>query len=178
MPGIEPTPELHEQFSEPGATAPPWAKVVEVLSASEMFWLSTVRRDGRPHVTPLPAIWLDGALHFCTGAGEQKAKNLASSPHCVLTTGTNDFRSGLDVVVEGDAVRVTDQPLLRLLAGRWKSKLDWDFEVVDGGFRDPDGPAQALVFGVAPSKVLSFGKGSPYSQTRYRFPRRIRDSNS
>ncbi|MGH3682232.1 MAG: pyridoxamine 5'-phosphate oxidase family protein [Natronosporangium sp.] len=170
MSETEPTPQLHEQFSEPGATARPWAEVAEVLSASEMFWLSTVRRDGRPHVTPLPAIWLDGALHFCTGAGEQKAKNLESSPHCVLTTGTNEFRSGLDVVVEGDAARVTDPARLRRLAGLWKSKLDWDFEVVDGGFRDPDGPAQALVFGVVPSKVLSFGKGSPYSQTRYRFP--------
>jgi hypothetical protein len=27
----------------------------------------------------------------------------------------------------------------------------------------------ALVFGVTPAKVMSFGKGEPYSQTRYRF---------
>ncbi|MPZ26810.1 MAG: pyridoxamine 5'-phosphate oxidase family protein [Micromonosporaceae bacterium] len=169
MPETEPTPTLHEGFSEPGATARPWAEVSEVLSSSEMFWLSTVRRDGRPHVTPLPAIWLDGALHFCTGAGEQKAKNLESNPHCILTTGTNEFRSGLDVVVEGDAVRVTDEPLLRRLAALWESKLDWRFDVADGGFRDPDGGTAPLVFGVAPTKVLSFGKGEPYSQTRYRF---------
>ncbi|WP_281180785.1 hypothetical protein [Nocardia lijiangensis] len=25
-------------------------------------------------------------------------------------------------------------------------------------------------FGVAPDKVLAFGKGEPFSQTRYRFP--------
>jgi hypothetical protein len=66
MPEIEPTAELHEGFSQPDATARPWAEVADVLSKSEMFWLSTVRHDGRPHVTPLPAIWLDGALHFCT----------------------------------------------------------------------------------------------------------------
>ena len=64
MPGTEPTVELNEGFSEPGAAAPSWAEVADVLSKSEMFWLSTVRRDGRPHVTPLPAIWLDGTLHF------------------------------------------------------------------------------------------------------------------
>lgn len=109
----EPTAELHPDFSAPGATARPWPEVVEVLSRSEMFWLSTVRRDGRPHVTPLPAMWHAGALHFCTGAGEQKAKNLESNPRCILTTGTNQFRSGLDVVVEGDAVRVTDDGKLR-----------------------------------------------------------------
>ena len=167
MPEIQPTVELHEGFSEPGATARSWAEVVDVLSKSEMFWLSTVRRDGRPHVTPLPAIWLDGALHFCTGDAEQKARNLESDPGCILTTGTNQLRSGLDVVVEGTAARVTDQARLQRLAALWKSKLDWQFEVADGAFRDPDG-RRGLVFGVAPTKVLSFGK-APYSQTRYRF---------
>jgi general stress protein 26 len=167
MPEIEPTAELNKGFSQPDATARPWAEVVEVLSKSEVFWLSTVRPDGRPHVTPLPAIWLDGALHFCAGAHEQKAKNLESNPRCILTTGTNRLRSGLDVVVEGTAVRVTDTAQLQRLAALWKSKLDWPFEVADGAFRDGAG-RHALVFGVTPTKVLAFGKGT-FSQTRYRF---------
>ena len=160
------TAELHEGFSEPYATARPWAEVAGVLTDSEMFWLSTVRADGRPHVTPLPAIWDDGRLHFCSGSAEQKTKNLAANPRCVLTTGTNTLRSGLDVVVEGTAVRETDPVRLQRLAALWKSKLDWDFEVTEGGFRDPAG-RQGLVFAVTPAKVLSFGK-NPYSQTRYR----------
>jgi general stress protein 26 len=167
MPETEPTVELNEGFSEPGAAAPPWAEVADVLSKSEMFWLSTVRRDGRPHVTPLPAIWLDGTLHFCAGSHEQKAKNLESDPRCILTTGTSDLRSGLDVVVEGTAARVTDAAQLQRLAAMWKSKLDWDFEVTGEVFGDADG-RQGLVFGVTPVKVLSFGK-SPYTQTRYSF---------
>lgn len=165
---IEPTAELHPEFSEPSAAAPSWAAVVDVLTSSEMFWLSTVRRDGRPHVAPLPAMWLDGALHFCTGPEEQKAKNLESNPACILTTGTNHFRSGLDVVVEGAAVRVTDEARLERLAGLWKSKLDWLFPVAGGAFQSTEG-GPVPVFGVAPTKVLAFGKGSPYSQTRYRF---------
>lgn len=167
MPQPEPTPELNEAFSEPDAPAPPWGDVVEVLTTSEMFWLSTVRRDGRPHVTPIPAVWLDGALHVCTGAHEQKAANLASDPRCVLTTGTNQLRSGLDVVVEGTAVRVTDEAQLRRLAAIWKTKLDWDFDVQDGAFRDGAG-RHGLVYGVTPTKVLAFGK-APFSQTRFRF---------
>ena len=166
MPESELTAELHEGFSEPDAAARPWAEVAEVLAKSEMFWLSTVRRDGRPHVTPLPAIWDGGRLHFCSGSQEQKIKNLESNPRCVLTTGTNTLRSGLDVVVEGTAVRETDPVRLQRLAALWKSKLDWDFEVTEGGFRDPAG-RQGLVFGVTPAKVLSFGK-NPYTQTRYR----------
>jgi hypothetical protein len=132
-----------------------------------MFWLSTVRTDGRPHVTPLPAIWDQGALHICTGDQEQKARNLEAEPRCVLTTGTNELHSGLDVVVEGTAGRVTDTDRLGQLAALWKAQLDWTFEVGDDTFRDGDG-RRGLVYAVVPSKVLAFGK-DPYSQTRYRF---------
>jgi general stress protein 26 len=171
MSQIAPTVEFNGDFSEPAATARPWAEVAEVLSGSEMFWLSTVRGDGRPHVVPLPAVWLDGALHFCTGAEEQKAVNLRSDSRCVLSTGANRLHEGLDVAVEGDAARVTDRTRLEELAALWKSKLDWDFDVADDGFRDPQSPSGVvLVFGVAPAKVLAFGK-SPYSQTRYLFSR-------
>jgi predicted pyridoxine 5'-phosphate oxidase superfamily flavin-nucleotide-binding protein len=167
MSQTEPVAELNEGFSEPGTVAPPWAEVAEVLSNSEMFWLSTVRRDGRPHVTPLPAIWLDGMLHFCAGSHEQKTKNLQSNSRCILTAGANQFRPGLDLVVEGTAARITSPVELHRLAAIWKTKLDWEFQVMDGEFRDP-GVGAALVFGVEPAKVLAFGK-NPYSQTRYRF---------
>ncbi|MCU1357984.1 MAG: pyridoxamine 5-phosphate oxidase-related FMN-binding protein [Acidimicrobiales bacterium] len=165
----EPTVELNAGFSEPGATARPWSEVVEVLDRSEMFWLSTVRADGRPHVTPLPAIWLDGSLHICTGDQEQKAKNLARDPVCILTTGTNQLHSGLDVVVEGIALRVLDQTKLQQLADLWKAQIDWDFTVVEGGFSDAES-RNGVVYAITPAKVLSFGK-DPYTQTRYRFDR-------
>jgi general stress protein 26 len=167
MPNTDPVAELHAGFSDPEAVARPWEEVVAVLVEAEMFWLTTVRRDGRPHVAPLPAMWLDGALHFCTGAAEQKARNVAFNPRCVLTTGTNQFRSGLDVVVEGIAVRVTDDPRLHRLAAMWKAKLDWPFDVADGAFREGE-DSVALVFALKPTKILAFGKGEPYSQTRYR----------
>lgn len=175
----EPLAELDQRFSSEGASALPWSDVLDVLEQAEIFWLSTVRRDGRPHVTPLPAVWLGGALHFCTGPGEQKAKNLQHHATCVLTTGNNAFLAGLDVVVEGRAERVTDLRLLQRLADRWKSKLGWPFEAVEGGFSETSSEvagqefgaeaASAHVFAVAPTKVLAFGKGEPFSQTRYRF---------
>jgi nitroimidazol reductase NimA-like FMN-containing flavoprotein (pyridoxamine 5'-phosphate oxidase superfamily) len=172
-----PTAELDQRFNSPDAEARPWSEVVQLIEASQMFWLATVRGDRRPHVTPLPAVWLDGALHFCTGPSEQKTQNLRGNPSCTLTTGTNAMTSGLDVVIEGEAVRVTDDAKLGVLASMWKDQLDWDFEVVDGGFREqtPETdrgevePGVAHVYAVAPTKVLAFGKGEPFSQTRYRF---------
>lgn len=169
MTDMTPTAQLVKEFSDPDAAALPWAEAVRVLESSEMFWLSTVRSDGRPHVAPLPAIWLDDALHFCTGAAEQKAKNIEANRNCVLTTGTNSYRSGVDVVVEGSADRVADNAMLARLASMWKDKIDWAFEVGDGVFLDPQAAGHpALVFAVKPSKVLAFSK-APYSQTRYVF---------
>ena len=90
-----------------------WDQARQVLETAELFWISTVRADGRPHVTPLVAVWLDEAIYFHTGAEEQKFANLRACPHVVLTTGCNQWDRGLDVVVEGEATPVTDDNLLR-----------------------------------------------------------------
>lgn len=161
-----PVAEFDARFSEPEATAVPWEDVDRILLESEMFWLSTVRRDGRPHVTPLPMVWDEGLLHFTVGTHEQKMVNLSSNPKVAVATGINALRSGIDVVVEGEAARVTGRSRLVTLARLWKDQLDWDYEVDGDVFHH--GAGTAHVFGVRPAKVLSFGK-SPYSQTRYRF---------
>jgi hypothetical protein len=83
-------------------------------------------------------------------------------------TGCNRWDEGVDVVVEGDAVRVADDKMLERLAEAWASKWDgrWRFEVRDGCFHQE--PGAALVFRVAPAKILAFGKGT-FSQTSHRF---------
>jgi nitroimidazol reductase NimA-like FMN-containing flavoprotein (pyridoxamine 5'-phosphate oxidase superfamily) len=171
MAGTQPVAELDARFSGEGATPTAWERGRQHLEGAEVFWLSTVRPDGRPHVTPLLAVWLDDALHFCTGATERKAKNLAHNAHCVLTTGNNALHEGLDVVVEGDAVQVTDDARLRRLAEAYESKYgkEWHFDVRDGAFHGDVGNV-ALVYEVAPSAVFGFAKGD-YSQTRWQFDR-------
>jgi general stress protein 26 len=177
---IEPSTELDPRYGEPQATPTAWPEAVAQLAAAELSWLCTVRPDGRPHVTPLLTVWLDGALHFCTGEAERKARNLAANPQVVLTTGSNALHGGTDLVVEGRAVRVLDRERLQVLADAWEHKYgsEWHFEVGDQTFTGQEGPA--LVFRVEPSTAFGFGKG-PYSQTRWRFrpaptrPRRASD---
>jgi len=126
----EPVAELEPQFSSDGATPTPWAVGRRNLEEAKIYWLATVRPDGRPHVTPLLAVWLDRALYFCTGPSERKAKNLAHNSHCTITTGCNVL-DGLNVrvpsgtVVEGEAVRVSDEANLQRLANLYASKYDW-----------------------------------------------------
>ena len=164
----EPVTKIDPRFSDPNAGATPWDETSRVLETAELFWISTVRADGRPHVTPLVAVWLDGAIHFSTGAEEQKALNLRGNPHVILTTGCNHWDAGLDIVVEGDAVQVTDDDVLTRLAQAWTTKWDgrWQFEARNGGFYHEDG--MALVFSVTPTKILAFAKGH-FSHTRYQF---------
>ena len=172
MATTQPVAELDARYSDPGASPTPWTDVREVIEQSELFWISTVRSDGRPHVTPLPAVWRIDTLYFCTGAEEQKGVNVVRNPQCALTTGSNVWKTGLDVVVEGVATVVRDDALLRELAGMWESKYhgDWHFEVADGAFHHEGGAA--LVFAVRPTKVLAFAKGD-FAQTRFRFPEEV-----
>lgn len=161
---------LDQRYSDPKAAATGWDETRRALETAELSWITTVRADGRPHVTPLVAVWADGAIHFCTGAGEQKAINLRENPHVILTTGCNEWDRGLDVVVEGDAVLVTEQDTLQRLADVWTTKWDgrWQYRVGDGCFRHPDGEAPVLVYSVAPTQILAFGKGT-FSHTKYTF---------
>jgi nitroimidazol reductase NimA-like FMN-containing flavoprotein (pyridoxamine 5'-phosphate oxidase superfamily) len=165
----QPTTKLDTRFSDPDAVATEWDETRRVLETAELFWIGTVRADGRPHVTPLVAVWLDGAIHFCTGATEQKMVNLSRNPHVILMTGCNQWDRGLDVVVEGDAVQLKDNDVLQRLAEAWSKKWDgqWQYEARNGAFHHKDG-GEALVFSVTPDKILAFGKGT-FSQTTHLF---------
>jgi general stress protein 26 len=168
---MTPVTELDTRYSE--ITEPfPWPEARELLVEAELCWLSTVRPDGRPHVTPLPTVWHDGAPHFCTGPDERKARNLAGNPNCVLTTGQNTHWTGVDLVLEGTAQRVADDATLRELATAWTAKFGefWRFDVADGMFRHPDGGGGAMVFRLEPLTAFAFTKGNGrFGQTRYRF---------
>jgi general stress protein 26 len=166
----EPEAELDPRFSDPDATPTPWAVARDELEGAKAYWLSTVRSDGRPHVTTVAAVWADDALHFTTGRTERKAMNLARNSHCIITTGTNTL-DGLDVVVEGEAVLVTDEARLQRLADAYVAKYDqlFVFEVRDGALWIEGSEDPGLAFELRPTKAFGFGKGESFSQTRWRF---------
>lgn len=175
---LAPVTTFDERYSDPAATAVEWEETEKVLAAAELFWVSTVRADGRPHVTPVVAVWAEGAIWFSTGAGEQKFANLRVNPHVALTTDCNHWDRGLDVVVEGDAVRVTDDAVLSRIAKAFATRWDgrWRFAARDGCFRDEDGRGEAMVFSVTPVKVYAYAKGDPFGATTHRFRRQAATS--
>ena len=170
----EPITTLDTRYSEPDGVVTSWEQTRRVLETADLFWLSTVRTDGRPHVTPVVAVWHDGTIHFCSADTEQKAINLRGNPNVILTTGCNRWEEGLDVVVEGEAVRITDHDRLEQLDRVWATRWDgrWQYLVRDGSFYHHDEhevlPDSILVFSIKLTKVFTFAKGH-FSHTRHQF---------
>jgi PPOX class probable F420-dependent enzyme len=167
---LSPQAQLDARYSVPDASATPWITARNTLESAEIYWLTTVRADGRPHVTPLIGVWVGDALYFATGEGEQKAKNLLHNPNCVLTTGCNVIGHGLDVVVEGSAVRVISENQLKVIADAIAEKYgpEWRFDARADELEGKQGNV-AWLFRVQPVTVFGFGKGDSFSQTRWSF---------
>jgi nitroimidazol reductase NimA-like FMN-containing flavoprotein (pyridoxamine 5'-phosphate oxidase superfamily) len=168
---------IDPRYGDASAAAPPWGTVERILTDAQLYWLITVRRDGRPHAAPLVGVWHDGAFNFCTGPGEQKQGNIEANPHVALTTGSTGARGwsvGKDVVVEGTTERVTDTTALEALAAAWFAKYgdDWRYEVRGEEFVElsrsgASTAGGAWVYRVPPAKVMVFG--DEHGQTTYSF---------
>src|SRR5260370_3745513 len=95
----EPITTLDTRYSEPDGVVTSWEQTRRVLETDELFWLSTVQTDGRPHVTPSVALWHDGTIHLNYADTAQKAINLRRNLHVILTTGSTRWEEGLSELV-------------------------------------------------------------------------------
>jgi hypothetical protein len=134
-------------------------------------WLATVNHDGSPHVTGVGALWVDGAFWFETGERTRKGKNLARDPRCTLSLATHDY----DLVVEGEAHKVTDAPTVAAMAARWVSG-GWPARVDDTGlaltadYSAPSaGPPPWIVYRLTPHGATALATVEPGGATRWRF---------
>jgi pyridoxine/pyridoxamine 5'-phosphate oxidase len=158
-----------------------WATVTEKLTTgsapapdamnSRTTWLSTVNEDGSPHVTPVGALWLDGTFWFQTGAGTRKGRNVARDPRCSIAVSIRDA----DVVIEGDAARVTEPGAVARIAKAWADN-GWPAEPDDSGsgitapFNAPSlGPPPWNVYRIEPHSAIVALSAEPGGLTRFRF---------
>ena len=158
-----------------------WAAVVDKLAAgsapapdalnSRTTWLSTVNADGSPHVTAVGALWLDDTFWFQTGTSTRKGRNVARDPRCSVAVSVRDA----DVVVEGDAVRVTEPDALARVAQAWADQ-GWPAEPDESGtgitapFNAPaQGPPPWNVYRIEPRSATVVSAVEPGGLTRVRF---------
>ena len=104
-----------------------WEWAEERLVGAANFWFATVRPDGRPHASPVWAVWLDGRLYFDGSPETRRMKNIAANPNVAV-----HLESGNEVlIVEGTASAVTappDRGLAERLAATYTEKYrDHDY---------------------------------------------------
>ncbi len=87
----------------------PWSRAHDVLAVDSLgpeipVFLGTVSADGRPHAAGIGVVWFDGDVYLTSGSGTRKSRDLAAQPACTLSIRL----AGIDLVLEGEATRVTD----------------------------------------------------------------------
>ncbi|SRR6266478_1266350 len=133
----------------------PWSWAVKHLEKSHNYWITTVRREGRPHSVPVWGIWLKDRFYFSTGEQSRKVKNLSRNPNCVVC----NERAEEAVIVEGAAEQIRDKKLIKRFNKIYEKKYDWDMESMD-----------SPIFAVRP--VVAFGfieKSLDKTATRWKF---------
>ena len=155
----ERAPLQEEPMVDDQAGTTPWALARERLAnpePSRTSWLATVRPDGRPHLMPIIAFWIDGAFHFVVGEGTRKGRNLAADGRCVVAIGSTTLPS-LDVVVEGYAQPLDDEAAVARIAETLRAN-DWPLEARGDHVYGPNaptaGPPPYAIYRMVPSKAF------------------------
>jgi hypothetical protein len=157
-----------------GHDAIPWSRAEEALavgtpSTEVTPFIGTVRPDGRPHAAGIGAGWHDGALYFVTGPETRKGRNLAANPACTISARL----PGIDLVLEGEARRVTDRATLETVAKRYND-LGWPAEVEGDAFTAPfsapsAGPPPWHLYRLDFHTAFGVATAEPHGATRWRF---------
>lgn len=154
----------------------PWSRA-RALLASETpesdltFFVATVRPDGRPHSAGVGALWVDDALYFVGGPGTRRSRNLAANPACSVSVRL----PGLDLVLEGEARRVTDPSTLERVATAYRAG-GWPASVADDALTAPftapsAGPPPWHLYRLALHTAFGVAAAEPHGATRWDFPR-------
>lgn len=163
-----------------GYGSPPleWSRAHDLLAAppdpnnpagDSTIFFGTVRPDGRPHAAGVGALWHDGDFYIVSGPKTQKSRNLAANPACTISL----HLEGMDLVLEGEAVRVTDAATLETMAARYRA-AGWPAEVDGDAFTAPysapsAGPPPWHLYRFTFHTAYGVAGAEPYGATRWRF---------
>lgn len=157
-----------------GSAELPWSRPRDVLAsdtptADLTFFVATVRPNGRPHTAGVGAVWVDDALYFVSGPGTRRARNLAANPACSISVRLR----GIDLVLEGEARRVTDTSTLERVAavyrtGGWPASVEGD--ALTAPFSAPSaGPPPWHLYRLALHRAVGVAGAEPHGATRWEF---------
>lgn len=157
-----------------GSAELPWSRPRDILASDSAtpdltFFVATVRPDGRPHSAGVGAAWVDDTLYFTSGPGTLKSRNLAVNPACTVSVRMRT----IDLVLEGEAHRVTDASTLGRIAAVYRTG-GWPAEVEGDAFTAPysapsAGPAPWYLYRLTLHTAVGVATTEPYGATRWDF---------
>lgn len=170
----EPAPVEVTNLDRYGHDVVPWSRPRDLLAASPSqlditFFLGTTRPDGRPHSAGIGALWHEGEIFLTSSPAARKAKNLAANPYCTLSVKL----AGIDLVMEGEAHRVTDAPTLEQAAQLYRDS-GWPAQVEGDAFTAPysapsAGPPPWYLYRFTLHTAFGVTTAEPHGATRWRF---------
>jgi hypothetical protein len=157
-----------------GSAELPWSRPRDLLTSETpesdlTFFLATVRPDGRPHSAGVGAVWVDDELYFVSGPGTRKSRNLAANPACSVSVRL----PGIDLVLEGEAHRVTEASTLERLAevyrtGGWPAAVDGD--ALTAAYSAPSaGPPPWHLYRLTLHTAIGVAGAEPNGASRWEF---------
>jgi hypothetical protein len=157
-----------------GSAELPWSRPRDVLASDTpavdlTFFVATVRPDGRPHSAGVGAVWVDDVLYFVGGPGTRRSRNLARNPACSVSVRLR----GIDLVLEGEAHRVTDASTLARVAGVYRAG-GWPASVAGDALTAPftapsAGPPPWHLYRLTLHTAFGVASAEPHGATRWDF---------
>ena len=113
-------PKFPPGYADQPKSEVPWSFVVQRLTESKNYWFCSVRPDGRPHVVPRWAVYMDGKIYYDGSPETRHARNIAVNPHVSV-----HLESGTEAVILEGACRPAGKPdpeLAQRLSAVYKAK--------------------------------------------------------
>jgi general stress protein 26 len=130
-----------------------WRTIEARLGRELTVWVATVRYDGRPHLTPVWYIWLEGRIYIAISEDSVKFANLRNNQAVSVALPDSDKV----ILLEGEA-HVPDRSKTDRLGEYFFNKYEWDFRY--------DETADWRLVEITPHKILTWGDGYDAEGTR------------
>ncbi|MHB8087089.1 MAG: pyridoxamine 5'-phosphate oxidase family protein [Anaerolineaceae bacterium] len=151
----------------------PWSRPQDLFAGVIFFgrpaFLGTVGADGHPRSAAIAALWLEGDVYFTSGEKSRKSRNLAENPACTISASL----ATIDMVLEGEAIKVTDPATLEKLAARcreggWPVQVEGD--AITAPYAAPSaGPAPWNLYRFSFHTAIGNATAEPHGATKWRF---------
>jgi hypothetical protein len=156
-----------------GAAPIDWEEAVRLFAGERWYWVATTGDEGRPHLRPVLAVYLDERIYSTTSPAARKGRNLTRRPSAALAARA----PAIDIVIEGGVAWIDDRQRLQRVGDAYRDKYGWPVTVTaDSAFDAPYGAPTAghppyRVYELTPTVAYAFGTDNNLAErsTRYRF---------